>query len=57
MNFRDGAKRSGLFCAAYSILEKIIAEKVVDIFSVVQQIQSYRPEFIQNFVSVFIIIN
>lgn len=50
--FRDGARRSGIFCAAYSLLEKIIAEKLVDIFQIVQQIQRHRPQFIQNFVSI-----
>jgi len=45
---RDGATRSGLFCAMYMMLEKINAEQEVDVFNAVRKIRIDRPQFVPS---------
>ncbi|XP_071129197.1 receptor-type tyrosine-protein phosphatase alpha-like [Mytilus edulis] len=45
---RDGSSKSGLFIALYLILDKMKIDEEVDIFQVVRNIQTRRPEFLKN---------
>ncbi|CAC5376555.1 Tyrosine-protein phosphatase non-receptor type 5,Tyrosine-protein phosphatase non-receptor type 20,Receptor-type tyrosine-protein phosphatase R,Receptor-type tyrosine-protein phosphatase eta,Tyrosine-protein phosphatase non-receptor type 7,Receptor-type tyrosine-protein phosphatase O,Receptor-type tyrosine-protein phosphatase beta [Mytilus coruscus] len=45
---RDGCTKSGLFVALYLILDKMEIDEEVDIFQVVRNIQTRRPEFLKN---------
>ncbi|XP_076115329.1 receptor-type tyrosine-protein phosphatase epsilon-like [Mytilus galloprovincialis] len=45
---RDGSSKSGLFVALYLILDKMKIDEEVDIFQVVRNIQTRRPEFLKN---------
>ncbi|XP_052105247.1 receptor-type tyrosine-protein phosphatase epsilon-like [Mytilus californianus] len=45
---RDGCSKSGLFVALYLILDKMKIDEEVDVFQVVRNIQTRRPEFLKN---------
>lgn len=49
--FRDGARRSGLFCAICAIFERMKVDREVDVFQTVKQIRVNRPQFIEDVVS------
>ncbi|VDI50988.1 Hypothetical predicted protein [Mytilus galloprovincialis] len=44
---RDGCTKSGLFVALYLILDKMNIDEEIDIFQVVRNIQTRRPEFLK----------
>ncbi|KAH9505383.1 hypothetical protein Btru_058592 [Bulinus truncatus] len=44
----NGASRSGLFCAALTILERVKKEKEVDVFQAVKQLRLNRTQLIDN---------
>ncbi|XP_035826839.1 receptor-type tyrosine-protein phosphatase alpha [Aplysia californica] len=44
----NGASRSGLFCAALTILERVQKEKEVDVFQAVKQLRLNRTQLIDN---------
>ncbi|XP_071132561.1 receptor-type tyrosine-protein phosphatase F-like [Mytilus edulis] len=44
---RDGCTKSGLFVALYLILDKMAIDEEIDIFQVVRNIQTRRPEFLK----------
>ncbi|XP_061190061.1 receptor-type tyrosine-protein phosphatase T-like [Saccostrea echinata] len=46
---RDGASLCGVFCAVYSLIQQIIIDECVDVFTSVRQILTRRPEFCTNF--------
>lgn len=45
----NGASRSGLFCAISCVLERINAEKEVDVFQAVKQLRLNRSQLVDNF--------
>ncbi|XP_052087387.1 receptor-type tyrosine-protein phosphatase epsilon-like [Mytilus californianus] len=45
---RDGCTKSGLFVALYLLLDKMEIDEEVDVFQVVRNIQTRRPEFLKN---------
>ncbi|XP_076115420.1 receptor-type tyrosine-protein phosphatase epsilon-like [Mytilus galloprovincialis] len=45
---RDGCTKSGLFVALYLIFDKMKIDEEIDIFQVVRNIQTRRPEFLKN---------
>ena len=48
---RDGARRSGLVCAASYLLEHMKVEQEVDVYHAVQHIRTTRPQLITHLVS------
>ncbi|CAL1529511.1 unnamed protein product [Lymnaea stagnalis] len=44
----NGASRSGLFCAALTILERVKKDKEVDVFQAVKQLRLNRTQLIDN---------
>ena len=49
--YRDGASKSGLFCAANYMLEKLRVDNEVDVFLGVRYVSISRPNFVANLVS------
>ena len=47
---RDGATGCGVFCAAYNAIQQLQKDEEVDMFTIVRQLQSRRPEMISNLV-------
>ncbi|OUC47081.1 Protein-tyrosine phosphatase, partial [Trichinella nativa] len=45
---RDGAERSGLYCAVSLLLERLRGEGKVDVFQTVKSLQAQRPHIIPN---------
>ncbi|CAC5421818.1 PTPRC [Mytilus coruscus] len=45
----DGCSKSGLFVALRLVLEKMQIDEEIDIFQVVREIQTRRPEFLAEF--------
>lgn len=50
-NFRDGCSKSGLFVALCLIWDKLELDDELDVFQAVRHVQSRRPEFMTNGVS------
>ncbi|CAG2189960.1 Receptor-type tyrosine-protein phosphatase zeta,Tyrosine-protein phosphatase non-receptor type 7,Receptor-type tyrosine-protein phosphatase eta,Receptor-type tyrosine-protein phosphatase R,Tyrosine-protein phosphatase non-receptor type 5,Receptor-type tyrosine-protein phosphatase S,Receptor-type tyrosine-protein phosphatase beta,Receptor-type tyrosine-protein phosphatase O,Receptor-type tyrosine-protein phosphatase kappa,Receptor-type tyrosine-protein phosphatase delta,Receptor-type tyrosine-protein phosph len=50
---RDGCTKSGLFVALYLIFDKMKIDEEIDIFQLVRNIQTRRPEFLKNCVSIW----
>ena len=48
--FRDGAKGCGMFCAVYNAIQQLQQDEEVDMFTIVRQLQSRRPEMISDLV-------
>ena len=48
--FSDGLGRTGTFCAMYTVLERLKAEKVVDVFSTIKALRIQRPGFLETLV-------
>ncbi|XP_062618451.1 receptor-type tyrosine-protein phosphatase epsilon-like, partial [Saccostrea cucullata] len=44
----DGATRCGSFCIVYNALEQLSMDQEVDIFTITQQLQIRRPEFVST---------
>ena len=53
--YSDGMGRTGAFCAAFTILERVKAEQVVDVFSTVKSLRIQRPGLLESLVSADII--
>ena len=51
--FSDGASRSGTFIAITIILERFKTEQLVDVFQTIKKLRAFRPEFVENAVSIF----
>ena len=49
--FRNGASKSGLFCACSLVFERMRVDHEVDIYQTVKQIRINRPHFVENIVS------
>ena len=49
--YRDGAGRTGAFCAVCASIDQIKAESLVDIFQVVKSMRLQRPQVIGLLVS------
>ena len=47
---RDGATGCGVFCAVYNAIQQLQQDEEVDMFTIVRQLQSRRPEMISNLV-------
>ena len=47
-NFSNGGGRSGTFVAAYTILERLKSEQMVDVFQTVRRLRKCRPSFVEN---------
>nr|XP_022311345.1 receptor-type tyrosine-protein phosphatase-like [Crassostrea virginica] len=45
---RDGATGCGVFCAVYNALQQLQQDEEVDMFTIVRQLQSRRPEMISE---------
>nr|XP_034321632.1 receptor-type tyrosine-protein phosphatase epsilon-like [Crassostrea gigas] len=45
---RDGASRCGEFCAVYNAIQQLQQDQEVDMFTIVRQLQSRRPEMISD---------
>nr|XP_022311344.1 receptor-type tyrosine-protein phosphatase alpha-like [Crassostrea virginica] len=45
---RDGATGCGVFCAVYNAIQQLQQDEEVDMFTIVRQLQSRRPEMISN---------
>ncbi len=43
-----GGGRTGTFIAAYTILERLKDEQMIDVFQVVRRIRKTRPKFVEN---------
>jgi len=44
----NGGGRSGTFVAAYTILERLKSEQMVDVFQTVRRLRKCRPSFVEN---------
>ena len=49
--FRDGATKSGLFCAVSYMVERLKVEQEVDVFQSVKQMRINRPQIVPTMVS------
>ena len=47
---RDGAKGCGVFCAVNNAIQQLQQDEEVDMFTIVRQLQSRRPEMISDMV-------
>ena len=47
---RDGATRSGLFCAVSYMVEHLKVEQEVDVFQSVKHVRINRPQLVPTFV-------
>lgn len=47
---RSGVRQCGLLCAASIVLEKLLAEEVVDVFHAVNLLRLSRNDFVSNMV-------
>ena len=47
---RDGATGCGVFCAVYNAIQQLQQDEEVDMFTIVRQLQSRRPEMISEMV-------
>ena len=47
---RDGATGCGVFCAVYNAIQQLQQDEVVDMFTIVRQLQSWRPEMFSSLV-------
>nr|XP_022311339.1 receptor-type tyrosine-protein phosphatase alpha-like isoform X2 [Crassostrea virginica] len=45
---RDGATGCGVFCAVYNAIQQLQQDEEVDMFTIVRQLQSRRPEMISS---------
>nr|XP_022312100.1 uncharacterized protein LOC111117327 isoform X1 [Crassostrea virginica] len=45
---RDGATGCGVFCAVYNAIQQLQQDEEVDMFTIVRQLQSRRPEMISD---------
>ena len=50
-HFRNGCQKTGAYCCAAYVIEKLKEEQEVDVFTSVRQIRLSRPQFIVNLVS------
>ena len=48
---RNGASKSGLFCAVSSMLDRMQRDQEVDLFQTVMTNRTNRPQFIEDIVS------
>ena len=48
----DGLGRTGTFCAMFTVLERLKAEQVIDVFSTVKTLRIQRPGLINDLVSI-----
>ena len=55
LSISDGLSRTGTFCASFTVLERVKAEQVVDVFATVKSLRIQRPGLLKTLVSVFII--
>ncbi len=46
----DGLGRTGTFCGTFTILERVKAEQVVDVFSTVKSLRIQRPGLLGSLV-------
>ena len=49
--FRNGADRSGLFCVAATVIERMQVEQDVAIAQVIEEMRNYREEIVSSVVS------
>ena len=47
---RDGVTGCGVFCAVYNAIQQLQQDEEVDMFTIVRQLQSRRPEMISEMV-------
>ena len=47
---RNGCKKTGVYCCAAYVIEKLKEEQEVDVFTSVRQIRLSRPQFIVDLV-------
>ena len=52
---RNGASKSGLFCACSLVFERMRIDHEVDVYQTVKQIRINRPHFVENIVSTLFI--
>lgn len=50
--FSAGAGRTGTFCALSTVLERVKAEGILDVFQTVKSLRLQRPHMVQTLVSV-----
>jgi multisubunit Na+/H+ antiporter MnhE subunit len=50
---RDGAGSAGIFCVVHNAVQELRTDGEIDLFTIVRQIQSRRPEVIGNLVTMF----
>ncbi len=49
--YRNGCERSGLFCAALYMIEKLKLDQEVDVFHAVKHVRLSRTQNVQSLVS------
>ena len=54
--FRDGVGRSGVFCALWSVTEKIRSDAVVDVFQAAKRLRACRQHMIGTLVTFYAIL-
>ena len=47
----DGAGRTGTFLAISILLDRLNVEQLIDVFQTIKKIRVFRPEFVENAVS------
>ena len=52
VSYSDGAKNCGLFCTFMNAVSSMQIDKSVDMFQLVRLLQSRRPEFFSDYVSI-----
>ena len=53
--YSNAIGRSGTFCVLYTVLEKVKAEKVADVFQTVKLLRIQRPGIVEDLVRVAVI--
>ena len=48
--YRNGASKSGLFCASSLVFERMRIDHEVDVYQTVKQMRVNRPHFVENMV-------
>jgi uncharacterized protein YsxB (DUF464 family) len=56
-HYSYGAQKSGLVCAALSLLESVENNAFVDVFNVVKRIRKSRPQFVATLVRIKNLLN
>jgi protein tyrosine phosphatase len=51
----DGVGRSGTFAAVYSLLERVKAEQVIDVFQAIKVLRLGRPNAVKTLVRYYLV--